>query len=129
MFLLFSINLLRWKWMDMNHFSNMNYRKAFRCWRNYIMAFWYEQITTPSPKITLWAAWRHVHSMTVYLKSILLEQKMPRNKEYCLFHSAYHISDKNRIYFLNLINENFDLIFDNVIIYTINDYNLISSVR
>ena len=33
MFLLFSINLLRWKWMDMNHFSNMNHRMAFRCWR------------------------------------------------------------------------------------------------
>ena len=29
MFLLFSINLLRWKWMEMNHFSNIsNYRKA-----------------------------------------------------------------------------------------------------
>ena len=26
-------NLLRWKWMDMNHFSNMSYRKAFRSWR------------------------------------------------------------------------------------------------
>ena len=29
MFLLFSINLLRWKWMN-----NMNYRKAFRSWRS-----------------------------------------------------------------------------------------------
>ena len=26
-------NLLRWKWMDMNHFSDMNERKALRSWR------------------------------------------------------------------------------------------------
>ena len=30
---MWSINLLRWKWIDMDHFSNMNYRKVFRFWR------------------------------------------------------------------------------------------------